>query len=189
MMTSIQLFIRKLVFQVSFSRKESSLLSSVEWFPKRRCRIGIYHTRWKHVGQYEIDLWQSYWRCHSWQYKRQSPRWCYCFLWSVSRIIKTDNVSSYNVHQKPVLEEISSVASALDHFLDQVQFLAEKADDVMYFGINGGYRRIPEGLVVRNALVGSTDGINSAMHEWGHTLRRWHGKDVHRRQELGSSFF
>ena len=70
----------------------------------------------------------------------------------------------------------------MDHFLDQVQFLSEKADDAMYFGVNGGYREIPEGFVVRNILVGSANGINSAMDEWGRILRRWHGKDGHRRQ-------
>ena len=47
-------------------------------------------------------------------------------------------------------KENSSVASALDHFLDQIQFVSENSEDVMYFGVNGGYREIPEGLVVRS---------------------------------------
>ena len=56
--------------------------------------------------------------------------------------------------------------SSLDHHLDQMQFLVENSEDLFAFGINGGYNQIPKGLILRNIIVGSTEGINSAMHDW-----------------------
>ena len=56
--------------------------------------------------------------------------------------------------------------SSLDHHLDQMQFLLEQNVDLFAFGINGGYTQIPKGLILRNILVGSTEGVNAAMQDW-----------------------
>ena len=67
---------------------------------------------------------------------------------------------------KQVSNQTFSVMSSLDHHLDQMQFLVENSEDLFAFGINGGYNQIPKGLILRNIIVGSTEGINSAMHDW-----------------------